>query len=476
MSATTTLEPQRAQIPLYCQSLDREALLREYAPAPEYFRTFWKMSRDEVNHQQWQRLQKALRRAWEVPFYRRLWATVGATPADIKTWDDFARLPAFDINEFRQSIDRHPPFGDFQGVVSGEEAICIVTSGGTTGFPRPMFYTPIDREVQAITVGRALYLHGVRPGDIVQLVYPQGSGNAGSSMREGCWWYSGAACLSTGGGNETPTEKQVEMASRWGVTVIAGIGHYLRHFGMVARKNNVHFPQLRILHTHLGITERREHFHELFGEHVEVFDSYGSHEAYMTSTECPAHDGLHIWEDSRLVEFLNPQTLQPVPDGERGVLVLTAFYKHAAPIIRFNTNDISRMLPGTCACGSTSGRMDQFLGRADQMVKIRGMNVFPMAVGEIVTRDPRVTSQYICIVDRAPDLDAPEELTVKVEARSAAVDRAALARELAEVLRNKIGVRMTVEVAGAGDLTDITEASKGSGKARVLLDRRYTSE
>jgi phenylacetate-CoA ligase len=193
----------------------------------------------------------------------------------------------------------------------------------------------------------------------------------------------------------------------------------------------------------------------------------------MMAAECGERSGMHIQEDAVILEIADPQTGDIVADGERGAVYITTLYRWGAPQIRFNINDISRIIPGPCACGGTLKRLDRIFGRNDTMVKLRGVNVFPEAVGAVVVADRRSNGEYFCIVDRA-GAEQREEMTVMVEAAdaaSAAVDRAELQRDLERRFKEVLGVRVEVQVVERGG-TDSWTGTSRSSKIKRLLDRR----
>jgi len=222
-----------------------------------------------------------------------------------------------------------------------------------------------------------------------------------------------------------------------------------------------------VLCSHLG-PEDRESLENLWG--ARCFDAYGTHESGMLAAECEHQSGMHIMEDALMIEIMDPETGAPLPDGEKGTAFITTLYKYGAPQIRFNVNDISAIAPGRCACGSTLARLERIYGRNDNMVKLRGSNVFPEAIGSIVARDARSNGEYFCIVERVGDAGR-DEMRVLVEMREAAVDAAALRAELEQRLKDVLCVRVAVEPVARGGLDRYTGTSQVT-KIRRLDDRR----
>jgi phenylacetate-CoA ligase len=392
-------------------------------------------------------------------------------PGDVRGLDDLRKIPPYTVHDIRKSIERNPPFGDFMGI-SPEDGIPLVlqTSGGTTGLPRPMLYAPQDRETMAILGGRRLAMHGVKPGDMILVTYSLGLSNGGFAVREAIWKYSGAVPVMTGSGASTPTRRQIEIIKAWGINVILGFPSYLRHMALVARDEMGIDPRslgIRLLGSHIG-QEDRAQIEELWG--APCFDAYGTNESGMMAAECRHKTGMHIQEDAVHLEIADPETGDVLPDGEKGTIYITTFYRHGAPQIRFNVNDISAMLPGTCACGSCLRRMDRIYGRNDNMIKLRGVNVFPEAVGDTVGKDRRTNGEYFCIVERA-GAAGRDEMTVMVEVPDASVDRAVLRDDLERRMKEVLGVKVIVQPVDRGALLPYTGVAETS-KIKRLLDKR----
>ena len=459
-----------AHVPWYWRSLDLEQLTRDYPPPPDYFRTTARLSRDELRALQDKRFLATVKRGWEIPFFQRHWGAAGLQPGDIRGLDDLPKLPPYDVSHMRESLERFPPFGDFMGIAPGDGLpLVLQTSGGTTGMPRPMLYAPQDRETMAILGGRRFALHGVRPGDLVLVTYSLGLSNGGMAPREALWRYTGAVPVMTGSGANTPTRRQVEIIKAWGVNVILGFPSYLRHMALVARDElgiDPHSLKIRLLGTHLGAEDRKP-LEDLWG--APAYDMYGTHESGMLAAECRHQSGLHVMEDAFFLEIADPETGRIVPDGAKGTIYITTLYKHGAPQIRFNVNDISAWHTSGCPCGNTQRRLKAIFGRNDNMVKLRGVNVFPEAIGATVVSDARSNGEYFCFVDRVGEARV-DQMDVWVEVLDA-VDRAAFRADLEIRLKEVLGVRVAVTPVGKGELDRYTGTSLSS-KVKRLLDRR----
>jgi phenylacetate-CoA ligase len=460
-------------VPWYFRSLDFEQLWRDYPPPPTYFHTTAKLSRDEMRALQEQRFLKTVARGWEIEFFKRHWTAHGLVPTDIRTLDDLTKIPVYDVNDIRKSIERNPPFGDFMGISpeSGKHMpLVLQTSGGTTGLPRPMLYSPQDRETMAILGGRRMAMHGIKPGDMVLVTLSLGLGNGGMAPREALWRYTGAVPVMTGSGANTPTRRQIEIIKAWGIKVILGFPAYLRHMAIVARDELGIDPKslgVRLLGTHLGM-ENRELLEDLWG--AKAFDMYGTHESGMLAAECEHQTGMHVMEDAFILEMADPETGKILPDGEKGTTYITTLYKYGAPQIRFNVNDISAFHTTACPCGNTSRRLKRIFGRNDNMVKLRGVNVFPEAVGAAVLEDKRLNGEYFCFVDRVGEA-LTDHMDVWVEVIDPSADLANLREDLERRMKEVLSLKVQITPVKKGDLDKYTMTSQSS-KVKRLLDRR----
>jgi phenylacetate-CoA ligase len=460
-------------IPWYHRSLDFEKLWREFPPAPDYFKTVYSMPREELRALQSERFMQQMQRAWEIPFYQRHWGKAGIERGDIRCLDDLKHLPAFTVHDLRDSIARHPPWGDLMGVdpeTDDPMPLILQTSGGTTGLPRAMIYTPRDREVMNINTARRMYMQGVRPFDRVQVALATGLPNAGFLLRESLWKYTGAVPIITGTGNQTPSRRQIEIMRSWGINFFAALAPYLRHVGNVARDElnfDVRELKLKGLLCWLGVDDRKP-IEEQWG--TDVFDNYGTNEFGTVCCDCRYKTGMHVFEDAFVAEVADPVTLEERPTGGKGVLVLTTLFKHAAPMVRFNTNDVLSFIAGDCPCGSTHRRLSKVFGRADNMVKFRGVSIFPEAIGALVAEQAGSNGEYICVVE-PPSASGRDEMTVLVEAADLSVEHSGLEQALSRRLHEALGVKLDVKVVGNGELSRLTGISDLM-KVRRLLDKR----
>lgn len=467
------MDSARDPVNFHWQALDFAAVAGEYPPAPAFYDSVARLSRDTIHQLQEQRFLAVVAKAWNVPFYARLWGAAGLKRGDIRALEDLPHLPVFTISDLRDSIERKPPFGDYMAISMDDARSApyvLVTSGGTTGVPRPMLYAPREREIMTILRARALHMHGVRAGDPVQVTMALGLSNGGMGTREALHRYNGAIAVSTGSGNSTPSRRQIEIARSLGVNVLLGFPAYLRHLGQVARNDLGIDPRalrIKVLSSHLG-TEDRAPLEAMWG--CACLDSYGCHEVGMIASECRHGDGMHLFEDAVIAEIIDGGSGRPVPDGTPGSVVLTSLYRFDVPFIRYNVNDISALRAGTCACGSTLRRIDRILGRGDTMVKLRGVNVFPEAVGAVVGADTRSNGEFFCIVERV-GAEGRDEMTVQVELLPA-TDAFTTCQSIEQRLKEVIGIKVAVRAAVPGELASATGITQTS-KPRRLLDKRH---
>lgn len=468
-------------VPYYYRSIDFDRLVREYPPSQDYAETVFLSGRLEIEELQNRRLLEIVQWAWGNPFYRKKWEGHGVRPQDIRSKEDLGKLPMVAVEDFKESLRTHPPFGEHPGLTAADGVrtpIKIQSSGGTTGLPRPTLFTPWEWEIQGIQGSRTIWIQGARPGDVMQIPSTLSTSNLGWFYYLSCLHWSGVIPVTVGSGNVTPSRRQLEIASDWGVNLWAGFPEYLMHLASVAQQEGRDLRDLRtkFIASFLGPDLDGSLRKMLEGAwHCPVFDNYGTHEVGLPGFECQERDGLHLMEDMFIVEVADVDTDQIVPDGEKGNLVMTSLYRKHPPLIRYNLRDYVRIVSDgrtACGCGSHTRKMDHFLGRSDDMVKLRGTNVFPMACVRAVTSDDRTTGEWLCVVERKEaGLDVRDDMTVQVEVKDGASDREELTRLLENRLKSDLGLRVLVELVPAGSLASFTYGREG--KARRLHDKRF---
>ncbi len=468
------------KVPYYYKSLDWKALVREYPPSKDFAETVFRYDRKKIAQVQQRRLLEIVEYAWRNPFYRRRWQAHGLRKGDIKSAKDIVKLPMVTVEDCKKGVKAKPPFGEHQGLGTRDGArtpIKIQSSGGTTGMPRPTLFTPWEWEIQGIQGSRALWIQGARPGDVMQIPATLYTANLGWFFYLSCFHWSGVLPVTTGSGNVTPSRRQLEVAFEWGTNLWAAFPEYLMHLASVAGQEGFDLKKLKtkFIAAFLGPDLDGSLRKLMEGTwHCPVYDNYGTHEVGLPAFECREQDGLHMMEDMFIVEVADVDTDEILPDGEKGNLVMTSLYRKHPPLIRYNLRDYVRIVSDgrtRCGCGSYTRKMDHFLGRSDDMVKLRGTNVFPMACVRAVTSDDRTTGEWLCVVERKEaGLDVRDDMTVQVEVKADVANREELIRVLEDRLKSDLGLRVTVELVPAGSLAQFTYGREG--KARRLLDKR----
>ena len=413
-------------------------------------------SLDELRALQLDRLRWTLRHAYDnVPLYRRKFDAAGVHPDDCRSLDDLSRFPFTTKEDLRETY----PYGMF--AVPRERVARVHASSGTTGRPAVVGYTRGDLDMWAGVMARSIHAAGGRPGDRVHVAYGYGLFTGGLGAHYGAERL-GCTVIPVSGGM---TERQVRLIADFAPDIIMVTPSYLLAIldEMVRQGLDPRATSLR-----LGIfgaepwTEdmRREMEQRL---DMDAVDIYGLSEVIGpgVAAECVAtKDGPHVWEDHFYPEIIDPAGGAVRPDGEPGELVFTSLTKEAMPVVRYRTRDLSRLLPGTAR---TMRRMAKVTGRTDDMMIVRGVNVFPTQIEELLLRVPGLAPHYQCVLDRPGRLD---ELTVRVESRPGAGDPAGPARALADLVKQSVGVSVRVEVLPPEAL------ERSAGKARRIVDNR----
>lgn len=451
------------------EAVDFAAVERLYPPPPEYFETAYFDDRETIESRQLARLVEKAWRTYQVPFHRDRWDAAGFHPSQLTTLDDLWRAPFYTVDDIRQSIDDHPPFGDYQGVTPDDarrDPMRVYMSGGTTGKSRPTFYTVWDRMAGAVLTARALYQLGIRPGDTVLNSWAYGTHNGAWCFDEALYQWLNCVVLTTGTGNVTSTEKQVELAIQYGATAILTTGDYLLRIADAARSLG-YDPETDLKVRALPNIGDADVLSETFG--AEYYRSYGFHEVQWVASECPMHDGLHVYEDAFVVQVVDVDTGEPLPDGELGSMVITELYKTGSPQFRYNIMDLSFLYPpGQCGCGSWLRKIGPFSGRGDNMIKLRGVNVWPEAVGELACAIDGVQPDYFVRAIRSGGRD---ELVVAVTSDRDPSGWPDLVDAIERRLQGQLGLKIAATVVAPGALDADTEIHT-SPKSKRFRDER----
>jgi phenylacetate-CoA ligase len=457
----------------YFDAADLPSIRRDYPYGDAFLRRFEGMSRDELRALQNRRFLDVLAFAWKVPFYQRLWGSAGIGRGDIRSLDDIAKLPAYSKSDLMESVERCPPIGDFHGMdahPSGRRPpLVFQTTSGTTGKPQPLLFGPKSREIQNVLLARNYLLQGMRRSDVVHSVYGFGMVNGGHYIRETVVHWVGAQLLSAGTGVETRSAQQVALMRDFGATVLAGFGDFVKRLADIARENGIEPGRdirLRMITGHLG-PEGRGPMSEAWGG-CEVYDWYGVGDTGIIAGEGPDQSGMYVMEDAQYLELVHPETGRPVGPGEQGDMICTCLFKDDIfPIIRFNTHDVTEEIAGESPLSLPFRRILGFRGRSDNMVKLRGINVYPTGIGALLIAErPEFAGEYVCEIDRT---SRREEMTVRAEIRGEASDSLREAYEA--LLRARLGVEVKVMLEAPGRLAEFTGIETRQKPIR-LIDRR----
>ena len=416
-------------------------------------------SRDEIAALQLARLRATLRHARDnVPHYRSRFDDAGLAPGDLESLEDLAAFP-FTVKE---DLRRNFPFGMF--AVPRERVMRIHASSGTTGTPTVVGYTRADLDMWADVMARSMRAAGVRSGDLVQISYGYGLFTGGLGFHGGAERL-GCTVVPVSGGF---TARQVQLVDQFRPRVITVTPSYMLALadefarqGLDPRQSSL---QIGMFGAEPWTESMRGEIESRFD--MQALDVYGLSEVIGpgVSAECAeSKDGLHIWEDHFYPEIIDPASGEVLPDGETGELVITSLTKEACPVIRYRTRDLTRLMPGTAR---SMRRMQKVTGRSDDMLIIRGVNLFPTQVEEILLGDDRLSPHYCLEVRREGRLD---EIAVLVEARAGAADeeaRAAAGRDVARHVKSRIGITCEVRVMEPESI------ERSIGKARRIVDLR----
>ena len=396
------------------------------------------------------------------PFYHKRMKDAGVHPDDINSLEDIVKLP------FMYKKDLRDTYPDGLIMSEQEELVRYHVSSGTTGKPTVVGYTRNDINNWTESLARGLTSAGLGHGDIIQVSYGYGLFTGGLGLHYGAERI-GATVLPTSIGN---TERQIELMQDLRVTAIACTPSYLLHMGEVAEKMGVSIKKDTFLRKAIvGAEPWSEQMRSRIRESLEVdaYDIYGTSElSGPLFCECECQQGFHVWSDLIYPEILDPDSQEPLPPGERGELVVTMLQKDALPIIRYRTGDITAIKDDPCPCGRTHPRLERLSGRVDDMLIIRGINVFPSQIEHALLGIPEVAEHFMIEVDRKGALD---DMLVRVElAREAFSDKISdlmrIRQHVEKVLKSSLNVQVSVELTEPGTLP------RFEGKAKRVIDKR----
>jgi len=419
------------------------------------------MPRAELTALQVERLRETVRRTMASPFYEPILRERGITPESIQSLDDLRRLPFTTKDDLRS----HYPFG--LCAVPLEKIVRVHSSSGTTGNPTVVCHTQEDLDAWANQVARCMYMVGLRDTDVIQNTSGYGMFTGGLGIQYGAERL-GAMTVPAAAGN---SKRQIKFITDFGTTALHAIPSYATRLAAVFHDEGLD-PHRDTKLTTLIIgaephsEEQRRRIEELLG--VKAYNCFGMSEMNGPGVafECQEQNGLHIWEDYYIAEIVDPVTLEPVPDGEVGELVLTTLRREGMPLLRYRTRDLTRFLTGPCPCGRTHRRLDRFKGRSDDMLIVKGVNIFPVQVEKILMGFPELGSDYLITIETVGDND---EMTVEVELAAITDDYGSLqslTKEITRQLKDEILLTPRVRLVAPGSLP------KSEGKAVRVKDMR----
>ena len=422
------------------------------------------MERDKMRELQSKRLIETVKKCYEKsPFYRKKMDEIGVKPSDIKSIDDISKLP------FTTKIDLRDEYPFGLQIVPQSEIARIHASSGTTGKPVVATYTKHDLEVWSEGVARVMSAGGVTKDDIVQVSYGYGLFTGGLGAHDGALKI-GATQLPTSSGN---TKKQIMLMQDFGTNALCCTPSYAMHIAEAIEVSDVvSLDRMKLRVGFFGAEPWSNGMRKTLEERLKIkaIDIYGLTEISGPGVggECECQDGIHIWEDFFYPEIINPETLQPAKEGEFGELVFTTLCKEAMPILRYRTRDLTRIRYEKCKCGRTAARIDRIFGRSDDMLIIRGVNVFPSQIETCLTEFPAFQPYYFITVDRINHEDSFE---IKVELRpefyvTPPEKQLVYVNPLYKRIVSVIGIKPSIKVVPPMTL------ERSEGKAKHVLDKR----
>lgn len=418
------------------------------------------LSRDELDQYRLQRFKETLHTAKVSEHYARTLAHID--PRDIRSLDELDQLPFTTKDDLRAAY----PYGLLARPPG--EMIRMHASSGTTGSPTAMFYTARDVSTWADLVARCLHMTGIRPGDVFQNMSGYGLFTGGLGIHYGAERL-GCLTIPAGAGN---SKRQIKLLKDFKVSSIHIIPSYALHLASVFADSGVDPRDLDLRIALIGAEphteESRMRIEELLG--VKAYNSYGLSEMNGPGVafECQVQNGMHLWEDAYIAEIIDPETGRTLPEGELGELVLSTLTREGMPVLRYRTRDLTRFIPGTCACGRRHVRIDRIMGRADDMFILKGVNIYPMQVEQILMSIPEVGQNYLIVLEREGYID---QMRVKVEVKDEFFEEdmralKGLAQKIARRLREEILITPQV------DLVEHKSLPRSQGKAERVQDRR----
>ncbi|MBQ0046884.1 MAG: phenylacetate--CoA ligase [Prevotellaceae bacterium] len=420
------------------------------------------MTREQIEAYQLEQLQATVKHCMNSPFYKKRFEEVGLKPEDIKTLDDLRKIPFTTKQDLRDTY----PFGIAS--TSLRNCVRLHSSSGTTGNPTVILHTQKDLDEWANQVARNLWMVGLRPDDVFQNSSGYGMFTGGLGFQYGAE-RMGMLTVPAAAGNSL---RQIKFIRDFGTTAVHAVPSYLTRLKEVMDQEGVDprkDTKLRVfaIGAEPHSEEQRKRIEEMFG--VKAYNSFGMSEMCGPGVgfECQEQNGLHFWEDYYIVEIVDPETLEPVPDGEIGELVLTSICREAMPLLRYRTRDLTRVLGRTCPCGRNHVRIDRMKGRSDDMMVLKGVNIFPIQIEKILMQFSELASNYLITLTTDDDND---NMTVEVELEELFTDDfqrlQKLQKDVTRALKDEILLTPIVKLVPKGTLP-VSE-----GKAVRVVDKR----
>lgn len=430
--------------------------------SPYFNREMETLSRAEIEALQLQRLRHTVAHCMQSPFYKKRFEQAGLKPADIQSLADLRKIPFTTKQDLRDTY----PFG--MASVPLRDCVRLHSSSGTTGTPTVILHTQNDLDEWANQVARNLWMVGLRPSDVFQNSSGYGMFTGGLGFQYGAERL-GMLTIPAAAGNSL---RQIKFMTDFGTTALHAVPSYVTRLREVMDSVGVdprRDTKLRVLA--IGAEphseEQRKRIEEMMG--VKAYNSFGMSEMCGPGVgfECPEQNGLHFWEDYYIVEIVDPDTLEPVPDGQVGELVLTTLCREAMPLLRYRTRDLTRVLGRSCPCGRNHVRLDRMRGRSDDMMVLRGVNIFPIQIEKILMQFTELASNYLITLTTDDDND---NMTVEVELEDLFTDDYSrlqtLQKNIQRALKDEILLTPHVKLVPKGSLP-VSE-----GKAVRMIDKR----
>lgn len=420
----------------------------------------------QLKELQRQKLQKTVEAALKTPFYKKRLNDAGIRDArDIQTEADFRKIPYTTKHDLREAF----PFGML--AADKADVVRMHASSGTTGIPTVVYLTQADLDKAAELNARSCACTGSTKNDVFQNMMTYGLFTGGLMLHYGAERL-GMMVIPSGSGN---TKRQLQLMKDFRTTVVHATPSYLLHMYDVMKEEGFRPEDFALKKAYIGAEPHSEDIRKkietLYG--IDAYNSYGLSEMNGPGLafECVCKNGMHLWEDSYIGEIIDPQTLEPLPDGERGELVLTILERNGMPILRYRTRDLTRFIPEPCPCGRTHRRLERMTGRSDDMLIINGVNVFPSQIEEVIMKMPEIGNNYLIRVQKQGSLD---KLTVKVEVTASLFSDDS--RDLEHIRRRiQSDLQAVVFIRPAVELHEPSTLPVSQGKAVRVIDERKES-